>query len=98
MQINPEKVIQAIAALKAASDALLKSRCQMCSGHGMVGGPSYYAPDEGGEACPVCVANDYANATADSSVKCLQAAAALQASVQIAGVSHRTFHTVGDLQ
>ncbi|HCW20301.1 MAG TPA: hypothetical protein DHL02_20625, partial [Achromobacter sp.] len=30
--------------------------CATCNGHGMIGGPSYYAPDEGGEPCPDCSA------------------------------------------
>ncbi|MHA3905192.1 hypothetical protein ACTPOE_16930 [Castellaniella sp. WN] len=29
-------------------------KCQTCGGRGWVGGPSYYAPDEGGEPCPDC--------------------------------------------
>jgi hypothetical protein len=28
--------------------------CQTCNGHGMIGGPSYREPDEGGEPCPDC--------------------------------------------
>jgi hypothetical protein len=28
--------------------------CATCKGHGMIGGPSYYSPDEGGEPCPDC--------------------------------------------
>ncbi|CAA2366827.1 hypothetical protein [Xanthomonas phage Olaya] len=28
--------------------------CETCSGWGMIGGPSFYAPDEGGEPCPDC--------------------------------------------
>jgi hypothetical protein len=28
--------------------------CQTCNGTGMIGGPSYYAPDEGGMPCPEC--------------------------------------------
>jgi hypothetical protein len=28
--------------------------CKTCNGHGMIGGPSYYAPDEGGDPCPDC--------------------------------------------
>lgn len=28
--------------------------CETCNGHGLIGGPSYYAPDEGGEPCPDC--------------------------------------------
>lgn len=30
------------------------SACKTCNDHGMIGGPSYYAPDEGGEPCPDC--------------------------------------------
>ncbi|WP_186268083.1 hypothetical protein [Burkholderia gladioli] len=28
--------------------------CATCNGHGMIGGPSFYAPDEGGVPCPDC--------------------------------------------
>lgn len=28
--------------------------CPTCNGHGMIGGPSYRQPDEGGEPCPDC--------------------------------------------
>ncbi|WP_240655629.1 hypothetical protein [Paraburkholderia phosphatilytica] len=28
--------------------------CATCNGNGMIGGPSYYAPDEGGVPCPDC--------------------------------------------
>jgi hypothetical protein len=28
--------------------------CSTCNGTGMIGGPSFYAPDEGGERCPDC--------------------------------------------
>ena len=31
--------------------------CETCSGWGMIGGPSFYAPDEGGEPCPDCSAS-----------------------------------------
>ena len=37
-----------------ALDAAIDSVCQTCNGYGMIGGPSYYAPDEGGEPCPDC--------------------------------------------
>jgi hypothetical protein len=30
--------------------------CQTCDGSGQIGGPSYYAPDEGGVPCPDCSA------------------------------------------
>lgn len=35
------------------ADAQTK-KCQTCNGHGMIGGPSYREPDEGGEPCPDC--------------------------------------------
>ncbi len=28
--------------------------CATCNGHGMIGGPSFYAPEEGGVPCPDC--------------------------------------------
>lgn len=28
--------------------------CETCNGHGMIGGPSFREPDEGGEPCPAC--------------------------------------------
>lgn len=64
MNIDPNKVIDAIAALKAAADAMILGTME-----------------------PEKIATE-----------CLEAAAALQASVQIAGVTHRTFHTTGRLQ
>lgn len=33
-------------------DAL--AACETCSGWGRIGGPSFYAPDEGGDPCPDC--------------------------------------------
>lgn len=30
------------------------STCPTCNDNGMIGGPSFYAPDEGGEPCPDC--------------------------------------------
>lgn len=30
--------------------------CTTCDGNGMIGGPSYYSPDEGGVPCPDCAA------------------------------------------
>lgn len=30
--------------------------CETCNGNGMIGGPSYYQPDEGGVPCPDCAA------------------------------------------
>lgn len=29
--------------------------CETCNGHGMIGGPSFYDPGEGGVECPDCV-------------------------------------------
>lgn len=31
------------------------SKCETCNGHGMIGGPSFYDPGEGGVECPDCV-------------------------------------------
>ncbi len=30
------------------------AQCQTCNGHGLIGGPSYAQPDEGGVPCPDC--------------------------------------------
>ena len=38
----------------AAPTAPTEPRCQTCNNHGMIGGPSFYAPDEGGVPCPDC--------------------------------------------
>jgi hypothetical protein len=59
MQVSSDKLIDAIAALKAAADALHDS-------------PAH-----------------------EIAARCLESAAALQASVQIAGQTHRTFHVTG---
>jgi len=40
--------------IKRARATAPQAVCQSCNGHGMIGGPSYYAPDEGGEPCPDC--------------------------------------------
>lgn len=31
-------------------------KCPTCNDNGMIGGPSFYAPDEGGDSCPDCAA------------------------------------------
>ena len=36
------------------ANELKKPACMTCGGSGWIGGPSYYAPDEGGEECPDC--------------------------------------------
>ena len=36
------------------AQATAQAVCQTCNGNGVIGGPSYYAPDEGGERCPDC--------------------------------------------
>jgi len=40
--------------MRRALLAAEQPKCQTCNGHGMIGGPSYYQPDEGGERCPDC--------------------------------------------
>jgi len=42
--------------LEATAPGIPTSKCATCNDHGMVGGPSYYSPDEGGVPCPVCAA------------------------------------------
>lgn len=39
--------------------------CATCNGHGMIGGPSYSQPDEGGEPCPDCNATATDEETAE---------------------------------
>lgn len=50
----PDDKKRRIAAIVATHESAPK--CPTCNDHGMVGGPSYYAPDEGGEPCPDCSA------------------------------------------
>lgn len=38
----------------AEAQAARSVNCATCNDNGMIGGPSYYAPDEGGEPCPDC--------------------------------------------
>ncbi|MDN7895833.1 hypothetical protein QZM82_06450 [Burkholderia cepacia] len=60
-------VIEELAAARAASATETVTEgttCRTCSGRGMIGGPSYYAPDEGGEPCPDCAAPHPAQADA----------------------------------
>lgn len=40
--------------VNAAIEVVKGGQCQTCNGHGMVGGPSFREPDEGGEPCPDC--------------------------------------------
>ena len=67
MEVRPEKIIDAIACLKATADHLLS------------------LPQENA-------------ATVFFAAQCIQKAAALHESTQIAGLTHRAFHTVGDVQ
>ncbi|WP_059416213.1 hypothetical protein [Cupriavidus basilensis] len=39
---------------QAALSAIPVPDCPTCRGNGMIGGPSYHAPDEGGVPCPDC--------------------------------------------
>lgn len=45
---------KALADQQPSQPAQASEACPTCNGHGMIGGPSYYAPDEGGEPCPDC--------------------------------------------
>ncbi len=42
--------------------------CATCNDNGMIGGPSFYAPDEGGVPCPDCSATDDAPAVVDEAM------------------------------
>lgn len=44
-------VMQILSLLASAPQA---SKCPTCNDNGLVGGPSFYAPDEGGVPCPDC--------------------------------------------
>lgn len=37
-----------------SSESQRNAKCATCNDQGMIGGPSYYAPDEGGAPCPDC--------------------------------------------
>ncbi|WP_060148938.1 hypothetical protein [Burkholderia ubonensis] len=52
----------------AASPAAEAVECRTCNDRGMIGGPSYYAPDEGGEPCPDCAAPQPAQADAPDAI------------------------------
>ena len=47
-------VIDEVARLNAAP--VQQPKCKTCDDNGRIGGPSFYAPDEGGEPCPDCSA------------------------------------------
>lgn len=47
---------KSIRAASASATGAEGAKCLTCNDHGMIGGPSYYAPDEGGEPCPDCAA------------------------------------------
>ena len=47
-------VTELFARLKAAP--VQQPKCKTCDDNGRIGGPSFYAPDEGGEPCPDCSA------------------------------------------
>lgn len=45
---------------------------QTCSGHGLIGGPSFHQPDEGGVPCPDCAAQNGPAATDDLTAEAVQ--------------------------
>lgn len=49
-----ERLMSEVARLNAAS--VQQPKCKTCNDNGRIGGPSFYAPDEGGEPCPDCSA------------------------------------------
>lgn len=106
MNIDPNKVIDAIAALKQAADVLL-GLCDTCHGDGRICVGTSGLESDGDspllETCPECSGeplqlNEPTVADQLLAAKCIESAAALQASVQIAGLTHRTFHATGSVQ
>lgn len=49
--------------------------CATCDGHGMIGGPSFYTPDEGGVACPDCAQAVAADGVAQDDIEGIARAA-----------------------
>ena len=49
-----ERLMSEVARLSAAP--VRQPKCKTCDDNGRIGGPSFYAPDEGGEPCPDCCA------------------------------------------
>ena len=49
-----ERLMSEVARLNAAP--VQQPKCKTCDDNGRIGGPSFYAPDEGGEPCPDCSA------------------------------------------
>ena len=49
-----ERLMSEVARLNAAP--VQQPKCKTCNDNGRIGGPSFYAPDEGGEPCPDCSA------------------------------------------
>jgi hypothetical protein len=58
-----QKRIDAALAILAQAAPPAAQKCATCNDHGMIGGPSYYAPDEGGVPCPDCAAAAAGNTT-----------------------------------
>ena len=57
-----QKRIDAALAILAQAAPPAAQKCATCNDHGMIGGPSYCAPDEGGVPCPDCAAPTPASA------------------------------------
>lgn len=49
---NPINVL--IANYEAPAAPVQQPKCRTCDDNGRIGGPSFYAPDDGGEPCPDC--------------------------------------------
>jgi len=43
-----------VESVERLQERVAELECKTCDGHGMIGGPSYSQPDEGGEPCPDC--------------------------------------------
>lgn len=55
--------------LEATAPGAPTPLCATCNDHGMIGGPSYYSPDEGGVPCPECAAPAPASVAFQARVK-----------------------------
>lgn len=71
LRVAMESAIKSARKALASHDARAASPqatvCATCNGHSMIGGPSYYAPDEGGEPCPDCATAAQPAQTGESS-------------------------------
>lgn len=51
---TPEKAVRLLEEVLGVEVEVEPPKCSTCDDRGIIGGPSYYSPDEGGEPCPDC--------------------------------------------